>query len=205
MAKNCLLQCINRDCPGGLPRRRAQCAQDQGGVRPGAVRLIPGAVRLQAGARQGTSDSLTFVWLVRFSSNLDHRLVMAWDKMVVVHEKARNNRDLNAASIQVDMASRDENDQCKNICKRQDQISRCHEVACKATKLGCEILRDICSYRLLMSLQVSMLLIGDKIKSVTLEVGLVDAVSSSPASKEILGCFVLKAGCYKLVSEPWFK
>ncbi|KAI3788817.1 hypothetical protein L2E82_01595 [Cichorium intybus] len=72
--------------------------------------------------------------------------------MVVVRAKARNNQDLNAASI-----------------------------------------------------QVSMILIGDKIESVTLEVGLIDAVSSSPALKEIWGVFVLKAGCYKLVSEPWFK
>ncbi|KAI3690032.1 hypothetical protein L2E82_48007 [Cichorium intybus] len=193
---------------------------------------------------------LTFVWLVRFSSNLDHRLVMVWDKLVVVHAKASNDRKINAASIQVDMASRDENDKCKNICKRQDQISRnsgltrepwftlmsqtyidnsglTHGAASRGYDIGCyiQLVRPIwlrydytemvqlysydtgllnpdSSYRLLMSLQVSMILIGDKIESVTLEVGLVDAVSSSPASKEILGCFVLKAGCYKLVSEP---
>ncbi|KAI3738871.1 hypothetical protein L2E82_29094 [Cichorium intybus] len=47
-----------------------------------------------------------------------------WDKMVVVHAKARNNRELNAASIQIETASRDENDKCKDICKRQYQISR---------------------------------------------------------------------------------
>ncbi|KAI3780058.1 hypothetical protein L2E82_09927 [Cichorium intybus] len=67
-----LIKCTNRDWPGDLHWRQAQCAQEPGGVRPGAVR--PGAVRPVLGA--------------------------VWDKMVVVHAKARNNRDLNAANIQ---------------------------------------------------------------------------------------------------------
>ncbi|KAI3780939.1 hypothetical protein L2E82_10933 [Cichorium intybus] len=61
MGQNCVLHCTNRDWSGDLHWRQAQCAQEPGGVRPGAV----------------------------------------WDKMVVVHAKTRNNRNVNAASIQM--------------------------------------------------------------------------------------------------------
>ncbi|KAI3700888.1 hypothetical protein L2E82_45529 [Cichorium intybus] len=132
---------------GDFQAIKAQCAQDPGGVRPGAVRPTPGAV---------------------------------WDKMVVVHAKARNNRKFNAASIQMPLKRQyqisresaidkngaisresiiDKNGAVSQSLKRQYRIiresfrwqerSRCNDVACKATKLGCEILRDICSYHLL--------------------------------------------------------
>ncbi|KAI3765432.1 hypothetical protein L2E82_15465 [Cichorium intybus] len=58
----------------------------------------------------------------------DPTIGLVWDKMVVVHAKARNNRDLNTASIQVETASRDENDKYEDICKRQYQISRESEI-----------------------------------------------------------------------------
>ncbi|KAI3766017.1 hypothetical protein L2E82_16065 [Cichorium intybus] len=54
-----------------------------------------------AGDRRGAPKPLA--GCAQAHSNLDHRLVMVWDKMVVVHVKARNNRELNAASIQVTM------------------------------------------------------------------------------------------------------
>ncbi|KAI3708658.1 hypothetical protein L2E82_37973 [Cichorium intybus] len=109
-----------------LPRRQAQCAQDQGGVRPGAVRPAPGAV---------------------------------WDKMVVVHAKARNHRELNAASIQVETVLGDGIDGSKIHLKRQYQISRESE----KDKNGAG---------------------KDKVRDSRSE--LVDAVSSSPAYKEDL-------------------
>ncbi|KAI3751222.1 hypothetical protein L2E82_22270 [Cichorium intybus] len=80
-----LIKCTNRDWPGDLHWRQAQCAQEAGGVRPGAVRPVLGAVETSSG---------------------------------------------------------DENDKCKNICKRQDQISH---------KNGAiRLLTELCSsYRLL--------------------------------------------------------
>ncbi|KAI3721559.1 hypothetical protein L2E82_32575 [Cichorium intybus] len=93
---------------------------------------------------------LTFVWLVRFSSNLDHRLVMVWDKMVVVHAKARNNRDLNAASIQISRESLiDKNGVVSQsiFMVRQDQIRR-ESIIDKNGAI--RLLTELCSsYRLL--------------------------------------------------------
>ncbi|KAI3690424.1 hypothetical protein L2E82_48449 [Cichorium intybus] len=91
-----------------------------------ARRALPlGAMRLQG----RKSKMLFFVWLVRFSSNLDHRLVMI---------SRESDKDKNGAVSQ-------------------------------------------------SILMASMILVGDKIESVTREVGLLDAVSSSPALKETTG------------------
>ncbi|KAI3790896.1 hypothetical protein L2E82_04310 [Cichorium intybus] len=158
-------------------------AQAQGAVRPGSGR---GAPRRSAPdswrsappsrGRQGTSDSLTFVRLVRFSSNLDHRLVMVWDEMVVVHAKARNNRDINAANIEISRESMiDKNGAATAGSSREPYLIVKKLLIDGAATCGYDVpMRPCwlclrCGLRAMILLQVSMILIGDKIESVTLK------------------------------------
>ncbi|KAI3788361.1 hypothetical protein L2E82_01123 [Cichorium intybus] len=158
--------------------------------------LSLGAMRLPGRG----SKMLTFVWLVRFSSNLDHRLVMVWDKMVVVHAKARNNRNVNAASIQVNTFEETRPDKpCGLRAMSPMRPSGYDSGAAFGLCLRCSLRAMIwCGLRAMTPHDTDR---GqDRVRD--FEVGLIDAVSSSLALKETWCVFVLKVGCYKLVSEP---
>ncbi|KAI3691259.1 hypothetical protein L2E82_49523 [Cichorium intybus] len=93
-----------------------------------------------------------------------------------VHKSRLDRRPVQAIGA-VETASRDENDKCKNICKRQYQISRNSGLTREPYLTGAAFgLCLRCGLRAMILLQVSMILVGDKIESVTREVGLLDAV-----------------------------